>query len=109
MLPAETILIRPPIEANSILIAVTGGCSWNRCRFCSVYKYVQNYHVRKLEDVLSEIQYYARIHPNHPHLFLAGGNAFSVPTDYLLQILKNITRNFPHIERISIYAKILDI
>ncbi|MHA1619522.1 MAG: radical SAM protein [Promethearchaeota archaeon] len=109
VLPAETILIRPPIESNSILIAVTGGCSWNKCRFCGVYKGVQDYHLRKLEEILADIQYFAQIHPNHPHLFLAGGNAFSTPTDYLLQILHHITQNFPYIQRISVYAKILDI
>ena len=87
MLPAETILIRPPIEANSILISVSGGCSWNRCRFCSVYKGIQDYHIRNLNNVVKDIQTYGQMYPNHPYLFLAGGNAFSVPTDYLLQIL----------------------
>ena len=109
MLSAETILIRPPIEANSILIAVTGGCNWNRCRFCGVYKGIQDYHIRKLLDVEKDIQTYALLYPNHPYLFLAGGNAFSAPTDYLLQILHNVKKKFPNIQRISIYAKILDV
>ena len=103
MLPAETILIRPPIEANSILIAVTGGCSWNRCRFCGVYKDIQDFHVRKLYDVVKDIQKYAELYPNHPYLFLAGGNAFSAPIDYLLKILQNVKQNFSNIQRISVF------
>ncbi len=42
-LPPETILIRPPVETYSLLIAVTGGCSWSNCRFCGVYKNIQDY------------------------------------------------------------------
>ncbi len=30
--------IRPPSEANSLLIRVTRNCPWNRCTFCPVYK-----------------------------------------------------------------------
>ena len=30
--------IRPPSEANSLLIRVTRNCPWNRCSFCPVYK-----------------------------------------------------------------------
>lgn len=30
--------IRPPSEANSLLIRVTRNCPWNHCTFCPVYK-----------------------------------------------------------------------
>ena len=30
--------IRPPSEANSLLIRVTRNCPWNHCTFCAVYK-----------------------------------------------------------------------
>jgi len=109
MLPPEQIVIRPPVEAYSVLIPITGGCSWNRCRFCGVYKNLQNYKIRKLDDVLRDIKIAGQHHLNNPYLFLAGGNAFSVPTDYLLEVLNEIKHNFPYVKRISTYAKVLDI
>lgn len=108
-LPPEQIVIRPPVEAYSVLIPITGGCSWNRCRFCGVYKNLQDYKIRKLEDVLRDIKIAGKYYLNNPYLFLAGGNAFSVPTDYLLEVLNEIKQNFPFIKRISTYAKVLDI
>ncbi len=109
MLPPEQIVIRPPVEAYSVLIPITGGCSWNRCRFCGVYKNIQDYKIRKLDDVLRDIKISGQHHLNNPYIFLAGGNAFSVPTDYLLEVLNEVKGNFPFIKRISTYAKVLDI
>jgi len=108
-LPPEQIIIRPPVEAYSVLIPITGGCSWNRCRFCGVYKNIQDYKIRKLDDVLRDIKIAGKYNSNNPYIFLAGGNAFSVPTDYLLEVLNRIKQNFPYVKRISTYAKVLDI
>ncbi len=108
-LPPSQIIIRPPVEAYSILIAVTGGCSWNECRFCGIYKGVQDYVVRPLEDVLRDVDYLADTYPNHKWVFLGNANPTSAPTDYLVKILRYVKTRFKNLERLSAYSKALDI
>ncbi len=112
-LSPEKIIIRPPVEANSILIAVTGGCSWGKCIFCGTYKGVyggiQEYAIRPLEDVLRDIDSYAEQNISGFPVFLAGGNPSSAPTDYLVKILKYIRNKLKIVKRVSCYAKALDI
>ena len=33
--------IRPPSEATSLLLQVTNGCTWNKCRFCRIYRHTK--------------------------------------------------------------------
>jgi biotin synthase-like enzyme len=46
--------IRPPSEATSLLIRVTRNCSWNRCKFCHIYK-GKRFELRPVEDIKQEI------------------------------------------------------
>ena len=46
--------IRPPSEANSLLIRVTRNCPWNHCTFCSVYKGAK-FSLRLVEHVIADI------------------------------------------------------
>ncbi|MFW9899422.1 MAG: radical SAM protein [Candidatus Thorarchaeota archaeon] len=112
-LPAEKIVIRPPIEAYSILIPVTGGCSWNKCKFCGTYKGIyggiQDYAIRPLEDVKMNIDYYSERNYHGFPVFLAGGNPTSAPTEYLVEIIGYIRQKLKNIPRVSSYAKALDI
>ena len=33
--------IRPPSEAESLLLQVTEGCTWNKCKFCQLYRHTK--------------------------------------------------------------------
>ncbi|MBP1608590.1 MAG: radical protein [Acidobacteria bacterium] len=46
--------IRPPSEAQSLLLRVTRNCPWNRCEFCHIYK-GQRFSARTVEEVKREI------------------------------------------------------
>ncbi|MFX1238785.1 MAG: radical SAM protein [Promethearchaeota archaeon] len=113
-LPPSVILIRPPVEAYSVLVAVTGGCSWNQCKFCATYKGMyggspQNYAVRPLNDVLRAIDGFAAKNYHGYPVFLAGGNPTSAPTDYLVKIIKYVREKLDNVPRISCYCKALDV
>ncbi|TET58657.1 MAG: radical SAM protein [Promethearchaeota archaeon] len=112
-IPPGQIVIRPPVEAYSVLIPVTGGCAWNKCKFCGTYKGVygvtQDYAIRSLEDVKKDIDKYAESNYHGFPVFLAGGNPTSAPTDYLVDIVKYVRAKLRNVPRISCYAKSLDI
>ncbi|MHA1988220.1 MAG: radical SAM protein [Promethearchaeota archaeon] len=111
--PAEHVIIRPPVEAYSKIIPVTGGCSWNKCRFCATYKgmygFLQDYNIRPLEDVKKDIDQAANHNYHGFPIFLAGGNPTSAPTDYLAEIIKYVRIKLKDVPRISCYSKALDI
>jgi radical SAM superfamily enzyme YgiQ (UPF0313 family) len=46
--------IRPPSEAQSLLLRITRNCPWNKCRFCSLYKN-ESFSVRPIEHVHRDI------------------------------------------------------
>ncbi|MCK4368849.1 MAG: radical SAM protein [Dehalococcoidales bacterium] len=53
--------IRPPSEAQSLLIRVTRNCSWNRCKFCHIYK-GKKFELRSVEEIKQEILTVKAIH-----------------------------------------------
>ncbi|MBN1498316.1 MAG: radical SAM protein [Spirochaetes bacterium] len=56
----ETGPIRPPSEAQSILLRLTRNCHWNKCAFCPVYKGTQ-FSMRKLDEIKQDIETIAGI------------------------------------------------
>jgi radical SAM superfamily enzyme YgiQ (UPF0313 family) len=53
-IPLEQGPIRPPSEAQSLLLRVTRNCPWNRCEFCHIYK-GQRFSIRTVAEVKEEI------------------------------------------------------
>lgn len=101
-------LFRPPSEADSLILQVTYGCTWNKCSFCEMYT-SKNFKVKKEEDVLAEIKAVAKIDPGVRKIFLADGNPMVLSTEKLLFILKSIKENFPKNRRVTTYALPRDI
>ncbi len=96
-------LYRPPSEANNIIIQVTYGCSYNNCSFCSMYVN-KKYEVREATDIYAEIDLLSTTYMNSRKVFLADGDALSLPTSYLLELLKYLYTSFPKLTRVSLYA-----
>ncbi len=109
----NVILIRPPCEAWSVLIGVTEGCMWGKCKFCGVYdgkELVQRYRIRPWESIKADIDDASYCHQTLPRrAFLAGGNALSAPAELLLKVLEYLHIRFPQLDHVSAYAKNHDI
>ncbi|OLQ94569.1 coproporphyrinogen III oxidase [Vibrio ponticus] len=98
---------RPWIEARSILIQVTLGCSINTCTFCSMFD-DKRFKVRDIEDVFKDIEEARQIYPHVESIFLIDGNVMAARTDYLLKVLDKLRSIFPENKRISLYSGLND-
>ncbi len=49
-------VFRPPSEANSLILPVTDGSSWNQCTFCEMYTAPQKSCARDETEVLDSIR-----------------------------------------------------
>ncbi|MGZ3513655.1 MAG: B12-binding domain-containing radical SAM protein [Thermodesulfobacteriota bacterium] len=96
---------RPPSEANSLLLRVTRGCPWNRCAFCSMYKGMK-FEIRSLEEVLGDIELARDLYGDQVRtVFLGDSNSLVAKTEMLVKILNALSSSFPHIERVTSYAR----
>ena len=94
---------RPPSEANSLIFQVTVGCSFNQCSFCDMYRN-KEYAERSWDEIKAEIDLMAKQLPDTTRIFLADGDALNLSTDYMIQILEYLYKNFLKLERVSCYA-----
>jgi radical SAM superfamily enzyme YgiQ (UPF0313 family) len=96
-------IIRPPSEADSILLQVTTGCSHNKCTFCGVYKGKKFSFVP--ESIVDEdIAYAARHFRDVKRLFLIDGDALIIPQARLIGILERVRALLPWVARVGTYA-----
>jgi radical SAM superfamily enzyme YgiQ (UPF0313 family) len=99
-------VFRPPSEAESLILPVTDGCSWNRCTFCEMYTSPQKkFRARDEAEVLESIRLTGERYGDRvQRVFLADGDATVLPTRRLLTYLEAIRRYLPAVRRISSYC-----
>lgn len=97
---------RPPSEAESLILPVTDGCSWNKCTFCEMYTAPQKkFRARDEAEVLESIRVTGeRYGDDIRRVFLADGDALVLPTKRLLTVLDAIRTHLPAVRRISSYC-----
>lgn len=96
-------IFRPFSEANSYLLQVTIGCSHNKCTFCGMYK-DKRYRVRSIEEIKTDIQMAKKHYGDVEKVFLCDGDAISLETDMLLEILEELYRAFPSLRHVGTYV-----
>ena len=96
-------LYRPPAESDNIIIQATYGCSYNNCTFCSMY-IDKKYKRREIKELYQEIDTLAAAYPDSTKVFLADGDALSLQTEYLVELLQYLQTAFIKLRRVSVYA-----
>lgn len=98
-------VFRPPSEAESLILPVTDGCSWNKCSFCEMYTAPQKaFRARDEAEVMDGIRRVGERWPDVRRVFLADGDALVLPTRRLLAILEAIRTYLPNVHRVSSYC-----
>jgi radical SAM superfamily enzyme YgiQ (UPF0313 family) len=96
-------IIRPPSEANSILLQITVGCSRNKCTFCGAYK-GERFRIKPDSIIMADIAFAAEYCKRQRRVFLCDGDALIIPQKRLLNILVEIEKQLPWVTRVGIYA-----
>jgi radical SAM superfamily enzyme YgiQ (UPF0313 family) len=99
----EGFIIRPPSEADSILLQVTLGCSHNKCSFCGAYK-DKRFTIKDDAIIEADIDYASKNFQFARRVFLIDGDALIIPQQRLVRILTRIREKMPWIQRVGIYA-----
>ncbi len=102
----EGMIFRPPSEADSLILQVTVGCSYNRCTFCAAYQ-GKRFRIKSLEEIKEDIDEASSY--NIRRVFLADGDALSIPQKGLIQILSYLKAKLKGLERVGIYSNAKDI
>lgn len=104
----EGTIFRPPSEADSLLVQVTVGCSWNKCTFCDMYT-DKSFRIRKIDEIKADLKEGSRWAKEIRRIFLCDGDALVLPTPMLLEILQTIRELYPHLDAVRVYASAKDI
>jgi radical SAM superfamily enzyme YgiQ (UPF0313 family) len=104
----EGVIFRPPSEAESLILQVTVGCSYNRCTFCGAYQ-GKSFRIKRFDEVKEDIDEVSPYGEKIRRIFLADGDALILPPQELFQILNYLKEKISGLERVGIYANARDI
>lgn len=101
-------ICRAPMERASFMLPVAVGCSYNQCRFCTLFRHLK-YRELPLEQIEQELIRVREAKGKPKKIFLGDGNAFGLKTDRLLIILEMIRKYFPDAEAVNMDATVTNI
>lgn len=109
MIQYEGTIWRPPSEAGSLIVQATIGCAHNQCTFCTMYK-DKKFRIRSVEEIKQDIAYAGKFYGRQIRkLFLADGDALSMPTKDLLSVIAYAKEQMPWLISIASYGTALDV
>ncbi len=96
---------RPPSEAHSMLLRVTRGCPWNRCKFCGMYKSMR-FQKRPVEEIKGDIDRALEFYGDtEMSVFIGDADSPVIKTDEFVEVLEYLRSQFTKIERVTSYGR----
>lgn len=99
---------RPPYEASSQLLQVTSGCTWHKCKFCSLY-HGTSFRMSPLSEVEEDLRVIRQWQPRARRVYLTGANPFVLSYDKLMDIAILLRKYLPHMVSFGMFARVTDI
>lgn len=99
---------RPPYEASSQLLQVTSGCTWHRCKFCSLY-HGTPFKMSPLSEIEEDLQVIRAWQPHARRVYLTGANPFALSYDKLMDIALLLRKYLPGMVSFGMFARVTDI
>ncbi|WP_298454523.1 radical SAM protein [uncultured Prevotella sp.] len=99
---------RPPYEATAQLLQVTSGCTWHKCKFCSLY-HGTNFRMSPVSEIEDDLKTISIYQPRAHRVFLTGANPFALSYNRLFDLALLIRKYLPYCESIGAFARITDI
>lgn len=99
---------RPPYEASSQLLQITSGCTWHRCKFCSLY-HGTPFRMSPISEVEEDLRVIRQWQPRARRVYLTGANPFALSYNRLMDIAILLRKYLPHMESFGMFARVTDI
>jgi len=102
----ETLIIRPPSEYRSLLVRLTRGCKWNRCRFCGLYPHLgePNFSRRTVAEVKHDIDLLGQRNSKAENVFFGDADPLQIGIAEFIEIARYLRQVFP-VKRLTSYAR----
>lgn len=102
----EMPVIRPPSEWRSLLVRITRGCKWNRCRFCGLYTHLgqPEFSIRTVDEVKHDIDLLSRLRPRADTAFFGDADPLEIGVPAFTEISRYLHQRLP-IRRLTSYAR----
>jgi radical SAM superfamily enzyme YgiQ (UPF0313 family) len=99
-------VFRPPSEAQSLILPLTNGCSWNKCTYCEMYTAPQKkFTIRDEQETLDSLRQLGEQFPGQiQRIFIGDGDAMVLSTRRLMTLLAAVREHLPQVRRISSYC-----
>ncbi|MDE6404265.1 MAG: radical SAM protein [Lachnospiraceae bacterium] len=99
---------RPPYEAHSVIIQATSGCTYRKCRFCSLYRN-ECFRMSPMEEFEEDLAEIKRYQPYARRIFWTGANPFAMSYENLKLRALTVRDYLIKCQTMAMFASIRDI